>query len=277
MGFFSVKCGEFPHVKPLSSRHLSELSKNPRALGKKIHPRESFANRVNPRKSSMLALIKGWIGEKGTQLGMWFGLEAEVYRRVHNLILPARGGTTQIDHVLVSVFGIFVIETKNMNGWIFGSERSPQWTQSIYGKKYPFQNPLHQNFRHTKALEEFLNLPESCFHPIVFFIGECELKTDLPSNVLTRGLANYIKSHGAQIFSPNEVGEIFSRLTSAKLSPVSSHSIHVSSLRERHQGNSCPKCGKAMVLRTSSKGANPGNQFYGCSGFPKCRYTRAVG
>ena len=223
----------------------------------------------------MFALIKGWIGEKGTQFGMWLGLDSNVYRRIHNLILPAQGGTTQIDHVLVSVFGIFVIETKNMSGWIFGSERSPKWTQSLYGKKFQFQNPLHQNYRHTKALEEFLDLPESCFHPIVFFIGECELKTDLPANVLTRGLGNYIKSHSTQVFTPSEAGDIFSRLTNAKAAPVSTHSLHVSGLRERHHGDSCPKCGAALVLRTASKGANAGNQFYGCSGFPKCRHTRA--
>ena len=224
----------------------------------------------------MFALIKGWFGEKTTQLGMWIGLDGDTYRRIHNLILPAQGGTTQIDHVLVSLYGIFVIETKNMSGWIFGNERSPKWTQSIYGKKFQFQNPLHQNYRHTKALQEFLDLPESCFHPIVFFIGECELKTDLPANVLTRGLGNYIKSHRAQIFSPSEAGEIFSRLTNAKLAPVSTHSLHISGLRERHSGNSCPKCGAGLVLRTASKGANAGNRFFGCSGFPKCRYTRAA-
>jgi hypothetical protein len=223
----------------------------------------------------MFALIKGWIGEKGTQFGMWLGLDSNVYRRIQNLILPAHGGTTQIDHVLVSVYGIFVVETKNMSGWIFGSERFPKWTQSIYGKKFQFQNPLHQNYRHTKALEEFLALPESYFHPIVFFIGECELKTDLPANVLTRGLGNYIKSHRTQVFTPSEAGEIFSRLSNAKSAPVSTHSLHVSGLRERHSGNSCQKCGGGLVLRTASKGANAGNRFYGCSGFPKCRYTRA--
>jgi hypothetical protein len=70
-------------------------------------------------------------------------------------VLPSQGSTTQIDHVLVSVYGIFVIETKNMKGWIFGDERSAQWTQSIFGKKSRFQNPLRQNYRHVKALAEF--------------------------------------------------------------------------------------------------------------------------
>lgn len=205
---------------------------------------------------------------------MWLGLDGDIYHRIHNLILPANGGTTQIDHVLVSVFGIFVIETKNMSGWIFGNERSPKWTQSLYGRKFPFQNPLHQNYRHTKALEEFLNLPKECFLPVVFFVGDCELKTELPENVLTRGLSGYIKSHRTEKLTPAEVSDVFCRLSSAKLAPVSTHSLHVSGLQKRHQGDFCPKCGAKLVLRTASKGRNAGNRFYGCSGFPRCRYIR---
>ncbi len=36
----------------------------------------------------------------------------------------------------------------------------------------------------------------------------------------------------------------------------------------------CPKCGSKLVLRTAKKGDNVGNQFYGCSAFPKCRYIK---
>jgi Nuclease-related domain len=64
----------------------------------------------------MRELIKGWLGEKMTALGVWLKLDPEVYRRIHNVILPARNGTTQIDHVVVSIYGLFVIETKNMDG-----------------------------------------------------------------------------------------------------------------------------------------------------------------
>lgn len=83
---------------------------------------------------------------------------------------------------------IFVIETKNMEGWIFGDAKSRRWTQNLYGKKLPFQNPLDQNYRHTKALEEFLGLPASHFHSVVCFVGDtCELKTEMPPNVICGG------------------------------------------------------------------------------------------
>lgn len=35
----------------------------------------------------------------------------------------------------------------------------------------------------------------------------------------------------------------------------------------------CPKCGAKLVIRTAQKGANVGKQFYGCSSFPKCKFT----
>ena len=66
-------------------------------------------------------------------------------------MVPSRNGTTQIDHILVSAYGIFVIETKNLKGWIFGSAENATWTQVLAGKKYPFQNPLKQNYRHTRC------------------------------------------------------------------------------------------------------------------------------
>lgn len=224
----------------------------------------------------MFAFLKGWLGERATQFGLWMGLDAKVYRRLHDLVLPCQGGTTQIDHVLLSAYGIFVIETKNMRGWIFGSERSAEWTQSIYGKKTRFQNPLRQNYRHLKALAEFLEVPDQILHPVVVFVGDCEFKTPMPENVLRFGLSRYVESFRERVLSEQEVDQLLDRLRRAKAAPVASHSLHVRGLKARHGGQSCPKCGSALVLRTARTGANAGGSFLGCSGFPKCRYTRAA-
>ena len=99
-----------------------------------------------------MGILSGWIGEKTTAFGMWLSLDSNIYRRFHNIIIPTNNGTTQIDHIIVSPFGLFVIETKNYKGWIFGSEKQSKWTQSLYGKKYTFQNPLRQNYKHQLAL-----------------------------------------------------------------------------------------------------------------------------
>ena len=131
-----------------------------------------------------MKLLRGWIGEKKTTFKMWLSLDAKTYRRFHNVIIPSKNGTTQIDHLLVSPYGLFIVETKNKKGWIFGSENQPKWTQTLYRKKYSFQNPLRQTFRQKKILSEFLNLNESIIHTIVYFVGDCSFKTPLPANVI---------------------------------------------------------------------------------------------
>jgi len=74
---------------------------------------------------------KGQIGELLVRLFAHWQLNKQTYRRLHNVILNTPDGTTQIDHVFLSPYGIFVLETKNMSGWIFGSEKQAQWTQKL--------------------------------------------------------------------------------------------------------------------------------------------------
>ena len=86
-------------------------------------------------------MFKGWIGEIKTGFSLWAGLDSNLYHRFHDVIIPSSHGTTQVDHILVSPFGIFVVETKNYKGWIYGSEDQSAWTQVIYKSKHKFQNP----------------------------------------------------------------------------------------------------------------------------------------
>ena len=98
---------------------------------------------------SLKSSFKGFLGETVINVAMWLKLEKDVYHRLNGITLPrANGGSTQIDHIIVSVYGIFVIETKNYKGWIYGSEKQKQWTQSFpNGSKFKFQNPLRQKKR----------------------------------------------------------------------------------------------------------------------------------
>lgn len=224
---------------------------------------------------SLRSILKGWVGEAQGVLAKKIFLDPKVYVDINNVTIPTSNGSTQIDHVIVSRYGIFVVETKNMDGWIFGDQKNPQWTQSIFGKKYKFQNPLHQNYRHTKALSEFLGLDHSKFISIVMFWGECEFKTPLPPNVMSRGYTSYIKSHTAVVFSDQEVQEIAVALRDGML-PKSwaTRRQHLASLKERFSSiTHCPKCGSPLVLRTVKSGANAGSQFYGCTKYPACRHV----
>jgi len=160
------------------------------------------------------ARFKGWIGERGVRSGL-ARLDAFIYETFHDLYIPRPDGkgSTQIDHVVISPFGIFVIETKNYKGWIFGSEKQAQWTQQIYRRKERFQNPLHQNKLHVRALMAFLDLPEESFKSLVFFIGDATFKTPMPDNVLNRGLRSWIENHQTPVFAFSETEAFCATLT----------------------------------------------------------------
>ncbi len=225
--------------------------------------------------------VKGLIGELFIRFLAKIKLPKDVYHAIHNVTLTTDNGTTQIDHIFVSQFGVFVVETKNMKGWIFGGEHQAQWTQTIFRVKNKFQNPLRQNYKHVKTLEAILQIPPEAIVSVVVFTGSCTLKTSLPANV-TRdaGYIDYIKSYREPILSASQVKLITEQITSGRLKPsLKTDREHVKNLKSRHQAKpdqECPRCGRAMVLRTAKKGAHSGNQFWGCSGYPSCRFTEQV-
>ncbi len=154
--------------------------------------------------------LKGWIGERVTSRIGLGRLPKTGYSVYNDLYLPRPDalGTTQIDHVVVSRYGLFVVETKNYKGWIFGSEGGKRWTVSLGRQKFQFQNPLHQNELHIRALSEYLKVERNLFVSIVFFVGQSAFKTDLPPNVLETGLRDYIRSFQKEQIGNDDVERI---------------------------------------------------------------------
>lgn len=221
--------------------------------------------------------LKGWIGERFATFQMWFSLDRHSYTKFHNIIVPASNGTAQLDHIVVSQHGIFIIETKNKDGWIFGSENQAKWTQTFYGKKYSFQNPLRQAFRQKKVLAEFLNVDEPCIHVVVYFVGKCSFKTQMPSNVINTGLISYIKQFRGQVLAQDEVNGVINTLEQHMAETTLTTNDHVRSLHERHNSNTvCPNCGASLKLKTAKKGPNAGAKFLGCETYPRCRFARSA-
>ena len=153
-------------------------------------------------------------GEGSVRKVITTSFKAPHYYLLNNITLPIQDGTTQIDHVLVSTKGVFVIETKNYSGWIFGDEKSKQWTQVIYRVKNKFQNPIRQNFKHLKAIQRELDfLPKEQIHSIVVFVGEAKFKTPMPKGVLyLRQLVDHIKTYEEDVVSLNRVQFCVGRL-----------------------------------------------------------------
>jgi len=225
--------------------------------------------------------FKGLLGEALVKFAARLRLPSETYHPIHNVTLPTPDGTTQIDHIFVSRFGIFVVETKKMKGWIFGSENQAQWTQKIFKKSFKFQNPLRQNYKHVKALESALDVPPETIHSVVVFAGNSTFKSPMPANVTSGGgYVKYIKSFREPVLSESEIQRVISQIQSGRLEPSrQTHREHIQRLKARGDlttERKCPACGSNMVLRTAKRGPGAGNQFWGCSTYPKCRLVQNV-
>ena len=144
--------------------------------------------------------FKGVLGEYKVNSILSSRLNNHKYTILKDILLPSGEGTTQIDHVVISEYGIFVIETKNYNHWIFGSEKSPTWRQQRFKAKYNFQNPLHQNFKHLKTIQELTGVEINKIFNVVVFAGRCEFKTEMPPSVVKLfKLIGLITSHTDKI------------------------------------------------------------------------------
>jgi len=221
---------------------------------------------------------KGIFGEFLVNFAVNIRLDKSKYHLLKNITLPTEDGTTQIDHIVVSQFGVFVIETKNMKGWIFGNEHQKTWTQKIYKHTTKFQNPLHQNYKHIRTLQSLLGIEGDKIFSIITFVGDSTFKTPMPPNVTYGGsFIGYIESKKQKILSKEEVENIIAMISSEQLTKSrqtnKAHKQHVKSIiQKKANQNLCPRCGSELVLRVAKRGANSGNEFYGCSGYPRCRY-----
>lgn len=220
---------------------------------------------------------KGKIGERKVAHKLdW--LPRDKYVIINDVILPAPHGTSQIDHVVVSIYGIFVIETKYYKGWIYGGEHSEYWTHNLYGEKHQFFNPILQNEGHARALRRVLAEFEPLdIIPIVAFSGTADIKMDIREshvvywNQLRRCIRRYTKVR----YTWKEVKDICNKIYDVKLKPSrKNRRHHLVDVRaaQIYRKNTikegrCPRCGGILVERKGRYG-----RFYGCSNYPNCKF-----
>lgn len=211
----------------------------------------------------------------------------EEYITLNDVLLPTSYGTTQIDHIVVSTYGIFVIETKNYKGWIFGNEKSEMWTQSLYGRKvfgiwsseqHKFRNPIRQNIAHTIAVKSILkDIGDFKIIPMVVFSNDAELNITTPNNIVINWseLRSTIQEYDYPCIFGNEIDLIVEKISSANQIDEESRNAHTQNIQAKVQShynsienNICPKCGGTLVERNGKYGT-----FLGCSNYPKCHFT----
>ena len=236
--------------------------------------------------------IKGWVGECRVRFYLFAGLERGVYKSIHNVTFPTSTGTTQIDHILISRYGIFVVEIKNFSGLIFGAEDDSRWTQkfSKRGRSYQFQSPLKQNNKHISALKDVINVADEAIFSLVVFAGKSIFKKTMPANVGDPLSAlNYIKSKRNAHLSEDDVEQVVTAIEQARLPggflTRIIHSAHIKQLRKRRSSRpqkpqvqakddapQCPRCKNVnLVQRKAKRGKHAGSMFWGCPNYPSCR------
>ena len=199
------------------------------------------------------------------------------YHHFRKIIIPTVRGTTEIDHLIVSRYGIFVIELKDRSGWIFGNATDEYWTAIHFNKKFRFQNPLHQNYGHIKALESFLGVDSRVLHGIVVFRGSFEFKTPIPDGVLCHRYKSWVEARRVVVLDDHTVDLIVRSLQSNAMHGWLAGRRHALSVRARYSSDTkCPKCNGDLRRRTQRNGPQPGSTFLGCSNYPACKYTRSA-
>ena len=224
------------------------------------------------------AKIKGFFGEARVNAKVRF-LGSD-YFSIHDIMLKnSKGFTSQIDHLVLSEYGIFVIETKNYKGWIFGNEKSENWTQVLYDEKYQFRNPVRQNWSHVYTLKEVLaDFPNVRYFPIVVFVGNATLKSiESTVPVIYKKYLNRTirKLSTEKCITAEQVEQIKEQIGSFAVTEKDDRREHIKNIRqyvyerETKIGNLiCPKCNGKLKLKEGKNG-----KFYGCSNYPRCNFT----
>lgn len=226
---------------------------------------------------------KGHFGEFLTEYALEHGKlgDATVFS---NVIVPRSSGptsTSEIDVVMLHEKGVFVIESKNYSGWIFGSEDQRNWTVTFNANsKERFYNPIKQNRAHIKALSEYLGLETSAFRSYIVFSERCQLKS-VPSDtddyviVKRNRLLSKVRDELEQspkLFDANRLEALKESLCAlAEESTQAARDSHIEEAKRVASGDVCPLCGSELVKRSGKYGP-----FMGCSSYPKCRFTRKL-
>lgn len=215
--------------------------------------------------------------------------------------------TTEIDVILLHESGIYVFESKNYSGWIFGNETQKYWTQTLpsgkgKSQKVKFFNPIMQNNLHIRWLKKLTDDETLPFYSYIVFSDRCELKNiDLSSDdkhvikrydILSEVNKN-VKNVGTKLTN-EKIDELYNTLYPLTQADAEQKLKHIEDIKKKYdiqenkpetfaeenkaeeKGKLCPKCGGRLVLRTTKNGEHKGEKFWGCSNFPKCRYIEKI-
>jgi DNA-directed RNA polymerase subunit M/transcription elongation factor TFIIS len=219
--------------------------------------------------------FRGFMGEFWVKLELG-KLPKDKYIVLNDIMLKDEKGTHQIDHLVLSKYGIFVIEMKNYYGLIKGKEFDNKWCQYLGKNRSYFINPIHQNYGHIKSLSSLLELDDKSFISIICFSNQAKVDVRC-SSIVTQ--VDYLKNEilkCKELLVEDDIKKLKNIIISNNIEDKSLRKQHVKDVRvkinsdkELENNMICPKCGNELVERNGKYG-----KFIGCSSYPKCKYIK---
>lgn len=224
--------------KPVKSKLTKSASKTPKQQ-----------SRIPSEEQNRKAVRKGELGEY--KIDIQLEQLPTDYRFISDILIRTKKGLTQIDHVIVTPVGIFVIETKNYLGKIYGKQFDKDWTQYNNGQKTYFYNPIKQNYGHVMALMELLKAHSTVgIQSIISFTRRCELRIDLDlrtadsdvtvvydtdlTNALMKKVRAITQSMKDNLLSTDDIIKIHHTLEDANIKDPEIRKQHISEIKKKH-------------------------------------------
>ena len=166
-------------------------------------------------------------------------------RLLFNCYIPNRSGEkTELDIIMISTKGIYVVENKNYSGWIFGDEQSKNWCETLKGKKFFFYNPVKQNKSHIRNLEKVLNIGEDKYISLITFNKNAilkKVKTESPKLYVKKydELKKFIKEQEKcpDILQHEEIEEIYENLLPGTQLNDKEKQEHIERIKKQYKKN----------------------------------------
>lgn len=246
--------------------HLTKQPRQPRYVLPPIIQKANvsapkhYANNAEEHVARILASLSSW-----------------EYKVINDILIKINEQSVQIDHIIVSIHGIFVLETKDYAGFISGKDSDTFWRQKLSFRKYQFHNPVHQNFGHIQTIRQLLSVYPNCpFFSIIVFTQRCNFGVYSRDTIVsTQNLISSIRKFTDVHITTEDMNTIYDIIKAADIGTEENRRLHnesvqkiILSKQEKIANGICPKCGNKLVKRGMED-----NPYITCSNYPYCLFT----
>ena len=271
-------------IECIKREQFRKKNRDTQFSGSVVKEKKGFWASIFTSRYSSRAEAIGDYGEKRVS-SFLEDLDCKDYRVYNNILIRNGKYTTQVDHIIISRYGIFVLETKNIHGKVYGNGHAEFWKQYLPDigykrcgstQEHQLRNPIWQNEGHIKTLLRLVFGDGVPVYGIVVFPNDADLMITADKPVLhMREVVPFIKQYCNIVITSDQMNFYRRRLFEVISTSESDRKVHLENVyrnKERRDSavahGKCPKCGGNLILRKGKYG-----DFYGCSNYPRCRYT----